>query len=270
MTAKLAVIGDPIAHSKSPQIHTRFAAQCGIDLTYQKIQVSVDQIEHFLNDFFAQGGRGLNITVPHKEAAYRWAGQCTAAAELAGAVNTLIAPTASSATVDVLGDNTDGAGLVHDLKRLQAPLQDARVLVLGAGGAARGAIGPLLEQRPKCLHIENRTRSKAEDLANRVGGKARPLDDDQPYDLVIGASSAGLSQASVNLPNTFVSSQTWVYDMIYADQATPLMRWAAAAGAEHCVDGLGMLVGQAAVAFQAWFNVLPETDGVLKELRLGV
>lgn len=261
-TARLAVIGDPIAHSKSPDIHQAFARQLGIALSYEKLRVTTDQLEAFLNDFFDHGGRGLNVTVPHKTAVFDWVTTLTPTAQLAGAVNTLM-----RRDDQIVGHNTDGEGLVLDLQRLGAPLRGARILLMGAGGAARGALSPLLQQHPACLHIENRTRDKAHQLAQDIGGQVRPTHDQSSYDLIIGASSAGLQGQAVALPPGAVSTQTWVYDMIYGDEATPLMRYADHMGAARTVDGLGMLVGQAAKAFECWFGQLPDSSAVLKDLR---
>ncbi|MGB0956826.1 MAG: shikimate dehydrogenase [Litorivicinus sp.] len=265
MSARLAVIGDPIEHSKSPAIHAAFGQQCGIDLDYQKIQVAPAALTDFLDQFFSSGGRGLNVTVPHKEAAYQWVKQHAPAARVAGACNTLIAPADGSSDA-VVGDNTDGAGLVLDLKRLGVKLTDARVLMLGAGGAARGAMGPLLAEGPAMVSVFNRTQSRAQALTEQCGGRVW-TPGDAAFDLVIGATSAGLSGQAVNVPSGAIGANTLVYDMMYGAEPTALMQAAIAAGAVQVEDGLGMLVGQAAEAFERWFGVLPDSAPVLAQLR---
>jgi shikimate dehydrogenase len=261
VTARLGVIGDPIEHSKSPDIHAAFGRQLGIELDYQKFRVTAPELTRFLSEFFAGGGRGLNVTVPHKESVYEWVGAHSDAARVAGACNTLIAESGG-----VSGDNTDGAGLVLDLRRLGTTLSGARVLVLGAGGAARGAMGPLLAENPACLQVCNRTQARAETLIAQCGGQLwQP--GEAAFDLVIGASSAGLSAQSVTLPAGAVDSNTLVYDMIYGAEPTALMRAGVDAGAGAVADGLGMLVGQAAEAFERWFGQLPDAGPVLEQLR---
>jgi len=260
---RCAVIGNPIAHSKSPAIHSVFARDAGIDLEYTKECVELGHFEAFVRDFFAAGGMGLNVTLPFKERAFVMADQVTPQAEAAKAANTLY-------WVDgaLCADNTDGLGLVKDItERLGWKLRGKRVLIIGAGGAARGVIAPLLACLPSELAITNRTYSKAEHLAEEFSVKAVALQAiEDAYDVVISASSAGLS-GSIELPEGIVSAHTKVYDMIYSADPTPFMQWAKSQGAKELSDGFGMLVGQAAQSFARWFKVDPDLGSAYSELR---
>jgi len=260
-TPRLSVIGDPIGHSKSPQIHAQFAQDTGISLDYTKTLVTASELEDYLQQFFAAGGTGLNVTVPHKEAVWRWCQHLTERAQAAGAVNTLYRDGDR-----IVGDNTDGAGLVDDLLRQGVVLTDTRVLLLGAGGAARGALLPLVQAGAR-VTLYNRTEQRARQLIEDLGAGRLLRPDDASFDLVISASSAGLIADSVKLPQAWFHAQTFAYDMIYSDQETAFMQAARQAGAGACSDGLGMLVGQAARAFQRWFGVLPPTKAVFDQLR---
>ncbi|WP_245720689.1 shikimate dehydrogenase [Microbulbifer yueqingensis] len=267
MTDSYAVVGNPIEHSRSPEIHTAFAAQTGQDICYRKHLVEPGGFVAFARDFFARGGCGLNVTVPFKLDACAFADELTPRARAAGAVNTLM----RRADGTVLGDNTDGAGLVADLHRLGWPLRGRRLLLLGAGGAVRGGLLPLLEERPALVHIANRTASKAERLAEEFAGSgnlsAGGLDDVPPgFDLIINASAASLADEVPPLPASAVGNHCGAYDMVYGPRPTAFMRWAAAAGAETA-DGLGMLVGQAAESFYLWRGVRPDVAPVLEQLR---
>ncbi len=258
---QLCVIGDPIEHSLSPQIHAQFAQQFDLQIEYTKQQVTPDQLDGFLADFFQGGGLGLNVTVPHKQAVREWCGTLTERAQAAGAVNTLYLD-----HHQIIGDNTDGAGLVDDLNRLGVTLQDASVLMLGAGGAARGALLPLIEAGAR-VSIHNRTQSRAQELIDDLQAGRICQEGEGPFDLVISASSAGLSAGGMSLSPDWFSRETFAYDMIYAQTDTPFIQAAKACGARHCADGLGMLVGQAARAFQRWFGELPATQAVYSSLR---
>lgn len=276
MSDRYAVFGNPIAHSRSPAIHAAFAAQSGEDLVYTAILAPLDGFAAALRDFVAAGGRGANVTVPFKEDAYRLADQLSARAELAGAVNTL----SLADSGQIVGDNTDGAGLLRDLEdNLGFPVHGARVLLLGAGGAARGAIGPLLAAAPACLNIANRTPQKAVELAQRFAAQgSSPLAGGgfadlagQSFDLVINASAASLSGEVPPLPAGIYAPGSLAYDMMYAPGATtPFLAAARAGGAARVADGLGMLVEQAAEAFFVWRGVRPDSRSVLCALRGGL
>lgn len=270
MPDRYAVIGNPIAHSKSPQIHAAFASETGQAIEYGRILAEVDSFVAVVREFFGTGGRGLNVTVPFKEAACVLADVLSARAELAGAVNTLI-PMAGGR---LQGDTTDGVGLVRDLVVNQGfQIEGARILLLGAGGAARGVLIPLLEGRPQRLVIANRTLPKAEELALRVCAigpvDARGFDalGDQRFDLIINATAAGLAGEVPRIPSACLGPNAWVYDMLYADSETAFCRWGRAQGAARALDGLGMLVEQAAESFWIWRGVRPTTAPVIAALR---
>ncbi|MEX2964002.1 shikimate dehydrogenase [Microbulbifer sp. TYP-18] len=271
MTDQYAVIGNPISHSLSPLIHRAFARQTGQDMDYDRLLAPVDAFASIARSFFAAEGRGLNVTVPFKLDAAALADQLTDRARAAGAVNTLVLGSDGR----LLGDNTDGAGLVNDLTRqLRWPLEGQRILLLGAGGAARGVLQPLLAQLPEAIHIANRTAARAVQLAQRFpqGGRVTGggLDDlPGPFNLVINASSASLSGEMPALPAAVISSDTRAYDMVYGAEPTVFMRWAADCGAETA-DGLGMLVAQAAESFFLWRGLHPQLAPVLSELRAGL
>jgi shikimate dehydrogenase len=264
-----AVFGNPIAHSKSPAIHAGFARSTGQDLVYEARLAPVDGFQGAVAEFVAAGGRGANVTVPFKEEAFRLAKRLTDRAARAGAVNTLVFDGA-----DVLGDNTDGAGLVRDIvDNLGFPLADRRILLLGAGGAARGVIAPLLAGAPASLTIANRTADKARSLASAFADLAAidagSFDDlaGKSFDLVINATSASLAGAALPLPAGLFAPGSLAYDMMYGKGDTPFIAQAREQGAGRLADGLGMLVEQAAEAFRVWRGVLPETAGVLAGLR---
>jgi len=264
MTDRYAVFGHPIAHSKSPQIHTAFARQTGQDMRYEAILAPLDGFAASVAQFIAAGGRGANVTVPFKEEAFKLASRLSPRAQRAGAVNTLVFDADG-----ILGDNTDGAGLVADLTRnLRCTLADQRVLLLGAGGAARGVIGPLLDQRPTALVVANRTVRRAEELAELFGRGVRAcgLDAlDTPSDLVVNATAASLAGDLPPLSPRVFTADTLAYDMMYG-RDTPFLGFARAHGAATA-DGLGMLVEQAAEAFHLWRGVRPDTAPVIANLR---
>lgn len=270
---RFAVIGNPIAHSRSPQIHSAFAAQLGISLTYDRLQSEPAQFEDDVRAFFADGGAGMNVTVPFKEAARGLCASADEAAEFAGAVNTL-APLSGSAELGLQGYNTDGVGLVRDLEQnLGIVLRGLRVLVVGAGGAVRGALGPLLAAVQTPVVLTNRTLGRAEALAERMRpqGVVQPLGFDElggagPFDLVINGTSAGLGGRFPPIPSA-LGAGAWVYDMAYGDAASACLAWGRSAGARALHDGLGMLVEQAGAAFEIWHGVRPRTGPVLAELR---
>lgn len=265
---KYAVIGNPIKQSMSPDIHGAFARETGQDIEYGKLFAEVDGFRAVVDDFFAAGAKGLNVTAPFKLDAFEYADELTERARTAGAVNTL----ARQADGSLLGDNTDGAGLVSDIKHhLGWAIRGKRVLILGAGGATRGALLPLLEEKPAALHIANRTAQKAQQLANDFAQygeiTASGLDAvPEGFDLVINASAASLSGELPPLSPRALSEGCRAYDMVYGAQPTPFMHWATGFGAEVS-DGLGMLVGQAAESFALWRGVRPQVKPVLAMLR---
>ena len=263
MTDRYAVFGHPIAHSKSPQIHAAFARQTGQDMTYEAILAPLDGFADSVAQFIAAGGRGANVTVPFKEEAFKLAGQLSPRAQRAGAVNTLVFDDG------IFGDNTDGAGLVADLTRnLHCPLAGKRILLIGAGGAARGVIEPLLDQSPAEFVIVNRTVSRAQELADLFGRGIRACGfdaADTPFDLVINATAASLAGELPPLSPRVFTADTLAYDMMYG-RDTPFLAFARAQGAATA-DGLGMLVEQAAEAFALWRGVRPDTAPVIASLR---
>lgn len=334
MTDRYAVIGNPIAHSKSPLIHAAFARETGQDLEYGRILGDADDFAGAVRRFVAAGGRGLNVTLPFKEAACALADEISPAAAQAGAVNTLIVLAGGR----LRGDNTDGVGLVRDLVVNHGfDFRGARVLLIGAGGAARGVLHPLLATAIASLTLANRGADKARQLVARfraqapiadpasplpsplpavglvreardqAGGQVAPLTAENKgsegkegakgggasdafsssqgaqilangfeelsghsFDLIINATSAGLNGAVPAIPSGCLASGGWTYDMLYADQPTAFCRWGQAQGASHALDGLGMLVEQAAESFRLWRGVRPSTAPVIRWLRAGV
>lgn len=266
---RYAVFGHPVGHSKSPQIHAAFAAQTGQALTYEAIEAPLDDFAGTLRAFVAAGGRGANVTVPFKEQAFRLADCCDALAEQAQAVNTLrVEPDGS-----LHGFNTDGIGLLRDLTdNLRVDLRGRRVLLLGAGGAAAGVLGPLLGAGVAALVIVNRTVSRARELAARFAALG-PVDTaslqtpGKAFDLVLNATAAGLRGQAPALPADVFGPRTVAYDLVYGPAAAPFLDLARRAGAAACHDGLGMLVEQAAEAFRLWRGVRPSTAAVIAALR---
>jgi shikimate dehydrogenase len=266
------VIGNPVEHSKSPLIHAAFAAQTGQHIRYTRHLVALDAFERSVREFAAEGGRGMNVTVPFKEQAFRLAQEHGDAARLAGAVNTL-----SRIGSDAWrGDNTDGIGLIRDLcGNHEFALAGARILLCGAGGAARGVIADLLRAAPAALVIANRTSARARALVTMfqhlgtvtaVGYEDLP---GQAFDLVINATALGLSDRVPPLGDSALHHGSWCYDMMYGDAPTAFQRWSIAHGAACALDGLGMLVEQAAESFFIWRGVRPDTTPVIAALREG-
>ena len=267
---KYAVIGNPIEHSRSPDIHAAFARQTGIALEYCRILGDLENFEGDVRRFLAEGGQGLNVTVPFKEQAWRLADELSPRAQTAGAVNTLIRLDDNR----LQGDNTDGVGLVRDLSLNQGfRFGGKRILMLGAGGAVRGVMRPLLEQRPKRVIIANRTAAKAYSLAQglaqygRVAGCGFDELEGMEFDLIINGTAAGLGGEVPAIPTGTLAKEGWTYDMLYSEQATAFQRWSREQGAARALDGLGMLVEQAAESFYLWRDVLPETAPVIAMLR---
>lgn len=267
---RYAVIGFPIHHSRSPFIHGLFAKQTNQSLTYSRIEVTPENLERDVNEFFASGGKGLNVTVPHKQAVRALARFRTPRADIAGAVNTL-----ALQDDGILGDNTDGAGLLTDLtKNLSLPIKDARILLLGAGGAARGVIGPLLGAAPDYLEIANRNKDRANELADEFGmlGTVHgcgfdEISSDATFDLVLNATSASLQDSVPPIPPSVIGPTTLCYDMAYGKGDTAFTRWAKDVGAGRAETGWGMLVEQAAEAFFLWRGVRPDTKAVMEAIR---
>lgn len=269
MTDLYAVFGNPINHSKSPTIHRQFAEQTGQDMHYTKQLVNEGEFETAAQEFFAQGGKGLNITVPFKLNAFAFAHQRTARAERAGAVNTL----ARLSDGTILGDNTDGIGMIHDMHNLGWELEGKRVLILGAGGAVRGILQPLLEEKPAQVVIANRTLEKAEELVKNfhdlgdVRAKSFAQLEGAVFDLVINGTSASMQGELPPLPDNLLAAQACCYDMMYGAEPTIFLAWAKNQGAVQTADGLGMLIGQAAEAFYLWRQIRPEVVPVITALR---
>ncbi|MFO7189851.1 MAG: shikimate dehydrogenase [Pseudomonadota bacterium] len=267
MSDRYAVIGNPIAHSKSPEIHAAFARQTGQALVYERLLAPLDGFVATVEAFRSAGGRGLNVTVPFKEEAFRYASRRSVRAESAGAVNTL-----RFDGDEVYGDNTDGVGLVRDLRANHGvTLEGAHILLLGAGGAVRGVVGALLEERPARLVIANRTPGRAEAIAAAFGAAPEACGFDalagQRFDLIVNGTSASLSGELPALPEALYAKARVAYDMVYGAEPTAFMQRAAALGCPRCLDGLGMLVEQAAESFYVWRGVRPETAPVLAQLR---
>ena len=270
---RYAVMGDPIAHSKSPRIHSRFAEQTAQHLEYRAIRVEPGRFAEAVAEFRDQGGRGLNVTVPFKQDAWVLADELGPQAERAGAVNTLLFRSDGSA----YGDNTDGLGLVRDLTVNHGfPIRNKRVLLLGAGGATRGVLHPLLGCEPGEVLIANRTASKARELAmlfsdqgNLFGCGLDELAGHQPFDLIINATAAGLDDRIPELPEGILAREGWCYDLMYGDRPTAFVRWGQTHGAARSLDGLGMLVEQAAESFRIWRGIRPETREVIEALGEG-
>lgn len=268
MTDRYAVMGNPIEHSKSPLIHAEFAKSTGEDIEYGKILVPEDEFEAYVQDFMTQG-KGLNITVPFKEKAFQIADELTPRAQRAQAVNTL----KKMPNGKLLADNTDGAGLVQDLVTNNTiPLAGKRTLVLGAGGAVRGVLQPILMEQPSEIVIANRTISKAENLAQDFSdlGTIAGCGFDQvagTFDLIINGTSASLSGDVPPIPSTCIKPGTTCYDMMYSKDKTAFNQWAEQQGASKTLDGLGMLIEQAAEAFYVWRGVRPETQSMLVSMR---
>lgn len=263
-----AVFGNPVAHSKSPYIHAQFAAQLKIEHPYGRVLAPMDDFVNTLEAFFAAGGKGANITVPFKEEAFSRADELTERAALAGAVNTL-------KRLDdgrLLGDNTDGIGLLSDLERLSFIKPGFRILLIGAGGAARGVLLPLLSL-DCAVTITNRTLARAQELATlfahtgSVNALALSELAGHEFDLIINATSSGIDGGVPELPESLIHAELFCYDMFYQKGSTPFLAWCQQNGAQRCADGLGMLVGQAAHSVLLWHGVLPDIESVIKQLQ---
>jgi shikimate dehydrogenase len=269
--ATYGLFGFPVHHSWSPFIHGMFARQTGHDMTYRLYETPPENFRHDVLAFFANAGGGANVTLPHKRAAADLVNELSPRAELADAVNTIALRDGT-----LIGDNTDGAGLLADLtQNLALRLRDTRILLLGAGGAARGALGPLLAAQPRLLVIANRSRERAVELAGEfthlgevTGSSFEAVETPgRPFDLVINATSASLKGEVPAVPSATVGARTTCYDMAYGVGETPFTRWARQSGAGATAQGWGMLIEQAAEAFLLWRGVRPETPPVFEALR---
>jgi len=265
---RYGLVGHPVDHSRSPLIHTVFARQTNQNLTYELIDAEPPDFETAVRGFGAAGGKGLNVTVPHKEAAFALCKDLSAAAQQAGAVNTI-----SIVEGRLRGDNTDGAGFIRDVTvNQQQSLTGRRIIVLGAGGAARGIVGPLLAEQPAALTVANRTAERAQQLAAKLQGavpvEARAfaeLDALAPFDVLINATSAGLKGETPPFPATLIAPHSLCYDLVYAAGDTPFVTWAKSHGAARAIQGWGMLVEQAAESFEIWRGIRPDTAALLRQ-----
>ena len=262
------MIGDPIKHSISPQIHTAFAKSSGQNITYTKLRVRPADFAVKVKDLLGLGVKGMNITLPLKELAFAFANKLSPRAKFAGAVNTFKIEQGM-----VYGDNTDGIGLIRDItQNLKADITDKKILLLGAGGAAKGIIKPLLEEAPEVLHIANRTISKAIELKNQAkvynnvsaSGFAAVSD---KFDFIINATSASVNHAVPPISAKVIDKNTVCYDLMYSKEPTSFLLWAQQHGAKITTDGLGMLVEQAAESFYLWRKIRPATQDLLLKLR---
>lgn len=261
------VFGNPIAQSKSPFIHQQFAAQLNQALNYQSELVELGQFDVAVNNLMANNGKGANVTAPFKEQAFAMCNKLSEKAKLAGAVNTLIFNKDT-----IYGDTTDGIGLVNDLVSHQVKLKNSRILLLGAGGAAKGVVAALLEQHPKSLTIANRTLSKAQAITKQYPNHAVNAvtfadTNNLAFDIIINATSAGLSGDSLPISDQTIEQATTCYDMVYGKIPTAFLTQAKKLGVANIIDGLGMLVEQAAASFQLWTGVSPDVAPVLQSLR---
>ncbi len=268
---RYAVIGHPIDHSRSPVIHQLFARQTGENITYEAIDAPREGFEIAVRGFRAAGGKGLNITVPHKRAAFALCEELGTEAAQAGAVNTI----SFRADGRLRGDNTDGIGFIRDLtENLEQPIEGRSVLVLGAGGAARGILPPLLAAEPAVLVLANRTIERAEAMLTELGSPPdleassfEALQGHKPFDVIVNATSAGLRGEQPPFPPSCIGSDSVCYDLAYSLKDTPFVQWARAHHALKAAQGWGMLVEQAAESFWIWRGVRPDTQPILAQLR---
>ncbi len=274
MSDKYAVFGNPVAHSRSPEIHAAFAEQTGEDIEYGRVLVPKERFRETVLKFIKDGGQGLNITVPCKKDAYQVADQLTPRARRAGAVNTYVIQPGKK----ILGDNTDGKGLATDLiDNLKWIVRNKRILMLGAGGAVRGVLEPLLALKPQSVVLGNRTPATARivatdfaELGEITGGSYESLHTKSAFDLIINGTSASLDGELPPLSAELIGEDCCCYDMMYGSKPTVFMEWARANGVENISDGLGMLVEQAAESFTLWRGKTPDTKPVIKALRKNI
>lgn len=270
MIDKYAVIGNPISHSKSPDIHTMFANQTNQAMEYTTIQAEVGSFNQAVQSFIANKGRGLNVTLPFKQDAFRLANHLSDIAQKSGAVNTLII----ESNAIIRGDNTDGIGLVRDLKQnLDIPLQQCRILIIGAGGAVRGILPSLFNEKPAAISLVNRTESKTLALTSLFAElyDIKPISfkslSGHKFDLIINGTSSSLDNTLPPLPDNILEKGGYCYDLMYADKPTIFVKWGFEQGASQSTDGIGMLVEQAAESFFLWRKIRPETQIVIQALK---
>ena len=264
-------MGYPVSQSRSPVIHRLFALQTNQHLQYELLQIRPENLERAVRQFQHTGGKGLNVTVPHKQAVAKLCDHVSERARAAGAVNTL-----SFKEGEIHGDNTDGIGLLRDLVvNLSVNLENAKILILGAGGATRGIVGPLLEMKPASICIANRTLGRAQAIASEFGDMGAvsicrfdAVPATETYDLILNATSAGVKGETPPYPASAISADTFCYDLSYGIKPTPFSVWAREHGAEKSVMGWGMLVEQAAESFRIWRGVMPDTAPVLKQMAI--
>ena len=268
--ANYAVFGNPVKHSKSPQIHRLFAKQAEISLEYNAIEVPVDKLTSYIKSFFSQGGRGLNITVPFKEDVCSLCTTLTQRAEASGSVNTIL----FNDETDIYGDTTDGQGFLNDLINNHGiQLKNKSILILGAGGTIRSILEGLSDQMTKEIVLVNRTVSRAKSLErkfeNKLHIKAYSYSEfsDRAFDIIINGTSLSLSKELPPISNRNIKKNTFCYDLMYSDNGTVFTEWAVENGASEAIDGLGMLVEQAAESFMLWHGIKPDTRSVIKFLR---
>jgi len=267
---KYAVIGNPIKHSKSPQIHHAFSLQEKVTIDYQRILAEDNNFTSSIDDFFSSGGLGLNVTVPFKIVAFRQCQQLNEYAQAAGAVNTI----SFDSDIGWIGANTDGIGLLTDLKKnLNLQLSNKNILILGAGGATRGILLPLLKEQPACILVANRTLEKASELVDTFSTQGNieccgyQNIDTQEFDLIINATSASLNNEVPPIPDKTVGTETVCYDLAYSDKPTAFINWSTKLNAKRSIDGMGMLIEQAAESYYIWRGFRPETKQVFELLR---
>ncbi len=269
MSDRYVVIGNPVAQSQSPFIHSEFAKQAAQTMEYKTLLANLDSFEETVYDFFAAGGQGANITVPFKEEALRLCDELTERAKSAGAVNTLYL----TGDGKLKGDNTDGYGLITDLQQQFGSLEGKRLLILGAGGATRGCLLPLLAAQVEHIIIANRTESKAFTLVNEFenskisAASFEKLDQASSFDIIINATAASLSGDIPDIKSEVISPHTHCYDMVYSNKPTAFVQWANDNNANKAIDGLGMLVHQAAKSFEIWRGIEPDAEKTLQALR---
>jgi shikimate dehydrogenase len=265
------VIGDPISHSQSPSIHKLFAQQLGHSIDYKAYHVSENQLESFIYEFRKKGGRGLNITLPHKTTALKYVDIINPRAKEADAINTLIIDEEK-----IIGDNTDGIGLINDLEiNFNQSLKNKRILILGAGGATLGILSPLLKREPKNILVANRTASKAKIVTSKFKSNfsldacgINELDPEQIFDIIINATSIGITKQSINFPSFIITENTVCYDLSYSYEPTLFMRWGVENKAKLAIQGWGMLIEQAAASYCLWRDKKPNTSSILKQLNI--